>query len=159
MNLTIDYSISGLGWAECRVQDESSSCTITASYLGDALGSLVLAACAALQYFDRIGFPFEEEPGEYRWVLRAPRLNELELRIYEFLESSGSKPDGEGKLLFSTFCLPITFAQAVHVAAAKVLAQYGEAGYLEQWSEHAFPMHTFRELERLIHIEEGASAQ
>ena len=154
MHLDLQYTITGLGWAECSIKDQQSSCTVTASYLGDALGDLMLAACAGLRYFDRLGFSFAEEPGEYRWVLRAPRLNEIELKIYEFFESNSNKPDEEGKLLFSTTCPPLTFARAVHSGAAQVLALHGEAGYLEQWSEHPFPMFIFRELERLLVIED-----
>jgi hypothetical protein len=153
VHLRLDYSITALGWAECSVTDETSSCTISASYLGDALGNLVLAACAALRYFGRITFSFEEEPGEYRWVIEAPRLNEVLLQIYEFTESQSSKPEAAGTLLFSTSCVPLTFAQAVHAAASKLLVELGESGYLDQWSEHPFPMHPFRELERLLALE------
>lgn len=133
--------------------DETSSCTISASYLSDALGNLVLSACAALRYFGRVSFSFEEEPGEYRWVIESPRLNEVEFRIYEFTESWSSKPESEGTLLFSTTCLRLTFAQAVHAAASKLLNELGESGYLKKWSEHPFPMLPFRELERLLALE------
>lgn len=153
MSLRIDYQITNLGWAKCVIIDGNASCTISASYLGDALGDLVLAACAALRYFGRISFSFEEEPGEYRWVIESPRLNEIEVRIYEFSESRGSKPDSDGTLLLSTTCLPLSFAQAVHTAASRLLNEIGELGYLEKWSEHPFPMLPFRELERLLALE------
>lgn len=153
MKLCIDYRLTGLGWAECTIEDEVSSCTVSASYLGDALGDLVLSACAALRFFSRVSFCFEEEPGEYRWVILSPRLNEIELRIYKFQESWGSKPDDQGALLFSTKCLPLTFAQAVHQAASKLLASLGESGYIEQWSEHPFPILPLRELERLLALQ------
>lgn len=153
MPLLIDYRITGLGWADCEIADESSTCTVSASYLGDALGNLVLAACAALRFFGRVSFSFEEEPGEYRWVITSPRLNEIELRIYEFAESWASKPDSEGRLLFATKCLPLTFAEAVQVTARKVLAEHGESGYAEQWSEHPFPLLPLQELERLLALQ------
>lgn len=153
MNLHLDYQITSLGWAKCGIGDGNTTCTISASYLGDALGDLVLAACAALRYFGRISFSFEEEPGEYRWVIESPRLNEIGVRIYEFSESRGSKPDAEGTLLFSTTCLPRSFAQAVHIAASRLLNELGESGYLEKWAEHPFPMLPFRELERLLALE------
>jgi hypothetical protein len=153
LELQLDYRLTGLGWAECTVSDENASCTITASYLGDALGNLVSAACAALRYFNRVSFSFEEEPGEYRWVIQSPRLNEIELRIYEFAESWGSKPDDQGTLIFQTKCLPITFARAVHAAATRIHTEQGETGYLNQWSEHPFPMLPLRELERLLALE------
>jgi hypothetical protein len=150
LQLHVDYHLTGLGWAKCTIKDETSECTVSASYLGDALGNLVLAACAALRYFDRISFCFEEEPGEYRWVIQSPRLNEIELKIFEFTESWASRPDAQGKLLFSTKCLPLTFAQAVHATTTKLLSELGESGYHEQWSEHPFPILPLRELERLL---------
>ena len=38
-------------WAECQIADETSSCTVTASYLSDPLRGMVLAATAALSGF------------------------------------------------------------------------------------------------------------
>jgi hypothetical protein len=110
----------------------------------------VLAATAALSRFSRISFSFDEEPGEYRWVLSASRLNEFDLQILSLPELWGDKPDSEGQLLFRTVCVPETFASAVHAAAAGVLAEYGEKGYHEKWSEHGFPMAQFNELSCLL---------
>ncbi len=132
MSFTIAYRITGLGWAECTVGDDKSTCTVTASYLSDALRTLILAATAALSRFSRLSFSFDEEPGEYRWVISSPRVNELEVRILSFDELWGDKPDSEGHLVFRTICTPETFAVAVHAAAAAVLAEHGVAGYLEK---------------------------
>ena len=153
MELGIDYRLTGLGWAECRVADEFSSCTISASYLGDALGNLVLSACAVLRFFTRVSFSFDEEPGEFRWVIQSPRPNEIEVRIYHFHETWGGRPDEQGTLLFSTTCLPLTFAHAVHEATTQLRASMGEAGYVEKWSEHPFPSLSLRELERLLTLQ------
>jgi hypothetical protein len=153
MRLTIDYRITGLGWAECKVTNEAGSCTVAASYLSDALRHLVLAATAVLSYFSRVSFSFAEEPGEYRWVIASPRLNEIELKILDFPQLSDDKPDSEGTMLFHTKCLPLTFADAVYKAANEVLTTLGEEGYAEQWSEHPFPTSQFQELGRLLELE------
>lgn len=150
MPLNITYRVIGVGWAECTVDDGESTCTVTASYLSDALGNLVLAALALLSRFSRLTFSFDEEPGEYRWVISSPRLNEVEIQILSLNELWGDKPDSEGRLLFRTVCTPETFGNSVHAAAACVLAEYGEAGYQKQWSEHPFPMAQFRELSILL---------
>ena len=86
-----------------------------------------------------MSFRFDEEPGEYRWVISSPRVNEIQLEIREFDELWGSRPNEEGRLLFQTVCLPETFAKAVTSAAESVLATHGESGYLEKWAEHPFP--------------------
>ncbi|RFP77415.1 hypothetical protein DY262_16810 [Hydrogenophaga borbori] len=153
MRLTIDFRVTGVGWSECKVADEVASCNVTASYLSDALRYLVLAATAVLSQFSRVTFRFDEEPGEYRWVITSPRINEIELKILEFPELWGEKPDSEGTVLFHTTCLPITFAEAVHKAAVDVLATLGEGGYAAQWSEHPFPALQVQELARLLELE------
>jgi hypothetical protein len=153
MQLTVAYRITGLGWSECVISDEKNSCTVTASYLSDALGHLLLAATAAACLFRRVTFSFEEEPGEYRWVITSPRMNEIEVEIFDFSESWSDKPDDAGKSIFKTKCLPDTFARAVLSAAQQVLGEHGEAGYADKWGEHPFPMLQFRELERILELQ------
>jgi hypothetical protein len=150
MRLSIDYKLTGLGWAECIVADESRSCTVSASYLSDALRSLVLAATAVASGFRAVTFRFDEEPGEYRWVIRSPRLNEVELSILEFPQLWGDRPDEEGQEIFQTKCLPLTFAEAVLAAAKNLRESLGESGYAEKWAEHPFPVSQLQELERLL---------
>ncbi len=153
MQFHVAYRITGLGWSECVVSDREDSCTVTASYLSDALCHLLLAATAVASLFGRITFSFEEEPGEYRWVITSPRMNEIELEIIDFDESWGGKPDSAGRSLFKTKCQPDMFARAVFNAAQQVLREYGEAGYAEKWGEHAFPMLQFRQLERILGLQ------
>src|SRR5690606_4219400 len=125
MPLAIDYDLVGTGWATCTISDGETSCKLTASYLSDALHSLLVAAVAVSRQFRSVTFGFDEEPGEYRWVITSPRLNEIQLEILGFTKLWGDEPDAQGKVLFSTVCLPETFARAVHWAAQKVLAKYG----------------------------------
>ncbi|KRB93810.1 hypothetical protein [Noviherbaspirillum sp. Root189] len=150
MRLKIDYRLTGTGWAECELSDEEASCVVTASYLSDALRNLVLAATAVISGFNRVAFGFDEEPGEYRWVITTSRINEIDLQILEFNELWSGKLDDEGRLLFHTRCLPDTFADAVHVAAQKILNELSAQGYEDKWSEHPFPMAQLQELGRLL---------
>lgn len=146
MPLSITFRITGLGWAECTLNGDNGTCTVTASYLSDALGSLVTAAKALVTGFSAVTFSFDEEPGEYRWVIRSPRLNELRIQILSFGDLWSGKPDEEGQEVFNFVCTPETFAEAVHAAAGAVLAEHGESGYREKWHEHPFPTATFTEL-------------
>ena len=68
MSLLIDYKLTGSGWAECTIADGEQSCTVTASYLSDAFGDLVLSAVVLLRWFNEVSFSFVEEPGEFKWV-------------------------------------------------------------------------------------------
>ena len=153
MQFTVAYRITGLGWSECVVSDERNTCTVTASYLSDALGHLLLAATAVASLFTRVTFSFEEEPGEYRWVITSPRMNEIEVEVLDFNESWSGKPDDAGKSIFKTKCLPDTFARAIFGAAQQVLEEHGEAGYAEKWGAHPFPTLQLRELERILALQ------
>jgi hypothetical protein len=146
VDLKIDYRLVGTGWADCALKSGDLSCRITASYLSDALGDLVLAALAAVRGFRAIAFSFEEEPGEYRWVITTPRMNEVDIAILEFDDLYAEKPDSEGRCLFKVRCRPSVFAQAVADAAKAVLDAHGESGYRETWGDHPFPAASFSEL-------------
>lgn len=150
MALTISYELKALGWADCTISDQGMSCTVSASYLSDALCNLVIAATAIVSDFAAVTFRFDEEPGEYRWVIKSPRPNEIELKILEFPQTWGGLPDEEGVELFRTICLPGTFGRAVLEAAEGVLSTNGIDGYAEKWSEHPFPTLQLEELGRLL---------
>ena len=81
MTLTIDYRLTGSGWADCTVRADGKACEISASYLSDALGNLVLAAVAVLAGAHSISVGFDEEPGEYRWAVVRTDNGTLRLTI------------------------------------------------------------------------------
>jgi hypothetical protein len=131
-------------------------CAIRASYLSDALGTLVLAALGVLSGFTALSFAFDEEPGEYRWVLRTVGHQALELRLLAFDERRGDLADAQGRLLMVTRCRPAAFARAVRAAAEAVLERHGEAGYQERWGQHAFPSRQLYLLGRALELPEHA---
>jgi len=148
--ITIEYRLNGTGWADCTLTDGDSKCELSASYLSDSLRNLVIAATAVVSGFQRVSFGFDEEPGEYRWVITSPRLNEVELEVLAFEELWGGLPDTDGRSLFKARCLPEDFAMAVQAAAHRVLEQYGEAGYIKLWHEHPFPSAQLAELDKVL---------
>jgi hypothetical protein len=146
MSLSIEYHLVGSGWAECRVRFNDAKCEISASYLSDALGNLVLAAAAVVAGVHSVSVGFDEEPGEYRWVVVKSGNNEVNVRLLEFQELWGNEPDGRGKLLMEFAVPPLEFGEAVAIAASGVLTKYGATQYKERWVEHEFP---HRQLELL----------
>lgn len=150
MLIQIDYRLTGRGWAECNISSGEQTCLLTASYLSDALRNLVLAANGVLAGFSKLTFSFEEEPGEFRWVITSPRPNEIQIEILEFNELWSWRPDTEGSVLYKSLCRPIVFAKAVEQAAKRVLNTHGESGYREKWAEHPFPTGQYVELVRAI---------
>jgi len=101
---------------------------------------LVLSAQAALSGFTALTFAFDEEPGEYRWLLRSTARNMLELRVLAFDERQSNTADDQGRLLLATRCRPAVYARAVQLAATALLDRHGEAGYQEKWAQHPFPV-------------------
>jgi hypothetical protein len=155
MQIQIDYRLTGSGWAECNVSSDEQTCVLTASYLSDALRNLVLAANGVLAGFSTLTFRFDEEPGEFRWLITTPRPNEIQIDILHFPELWGGRPDGEGNSLYRSRCRPIEFAQAVENAARRALEAYGESGYKEKWEEHPFPTAQYAELVNAIKQDSG----
>lgn len=150
MSLSIEYRLAGSGWAECAVHFEGETCEISASYLSDALGNLVLAAAAVVAGVHSISVGFDEEPGEYRWVVVKSGGNQVEVKLLEFQDLWGNAPDSEGKLLMRFAVRPIEFGKAVENAARVALQEYGAAGYKERWVEHEFPHSQLELLTELI---------
>jgi hypothetical protein len=139
MAFAITYTLTGSGWSRCSITFGEKACNITASYLSDALGNLVLSALGMMQGYSSITFGFDEEPGEYRWVIRRVDGNTMSLKILEFPQLWGNEPDAAGKVLMDAV-LPIEqYAKAVETTARSIFAQHGEAKYLDLWGEHAFP--------------------
>lgn len=154
MSLSITYELFGTGWARCILKADEVECEVTASYLSDALGNLVLAALGTLAGFKSVAFGFDEEPGEYRWVIQQTDANEIRIEVLSFDELWGNKPNAEGRVLISTVCRPVVFAAAVQKAATAVLAQYGEEGYHAKWVEHPFPSRQLTLLAELVALRE-----
>ncbi len=128
VSLSIEYRLVGSGWAECRIVTTGGEYTvITASYLSDALGNLILAAVGVLVGFTRLSFGFDEEPGEYRWVIRTTGDNDLVVEVLSFDESWSNKPDSEGKPLLRIECSRLQFARAVAQAANSSITAEAEA--------------------------------
>jgi len=152
MKLNFTFRLTGVGWAECHIADEISACTVSASYLSDALRYLVLAATAVLSGFRSATFSFELEPGEIRWLVSSPRINEIEITIVQFRDLYADQLVAEGTTLFKTKCRPRVFAEAVNHAASLILREVGEDGYAKQWNMAPFPSLQLRELARLLAI-------
>ena len=150
MNINVNFTLDGVGLANCSVTAGNSRCDITASDLSDALGDLLLAANAALSGFHSVSFGFDEEPGEYRWLIETISPQQLRVRILEFPQLWGFRPNSEGKPLFQAEVPSIDFAKAVQICAAQVLETHGCDGYAKLWMGYSFPSDQLRVLATTI---------
>jgi len=150
MTFSIAYTLRKSGWADCTVTLNGNSINISASYLSDALGNLVLAAGMTYSGFHAVSFGFDEEPGEYRWVIDRLDGLRMNLQVLEFEELWGNAPNEKGTVLLEGQMDIKEFAEEVERAATTVLQQHGENGYLEKWVEHPFPTHQLAFLNQLV---------
>jgi hypothetical protein len=148
--LRISYKLVGTGWSECLIEAQGACAELSASYLSDALGNLVLSAIAVASGFHSVEFGFDEEPGEYRWSIHAVDNNIVRLRVVKFSELRGNKPTDSGRPLLEVTTTPLSYAKAVHACAKAVLDEHGLNGYAEMWAEHPFPIWALEQLANTI---------
>jgi hypothetical protein len=137
--LRMSFALVGTGWSTCVVEAGGASVQVTASYLSDALGDLVLSAFAVASGFRTVEFGFAEEPGEYRWVVEVGMNTSLRLRLLEFSELWGYRPNDEGRSLLDVSMTSLDYLKAVQQCATAVLEQHGAKGYLAKWVANPFP--------------------
>lgn len=150
MGVTISYRLTGSGWAECAIQGGDHHANVIASYLSDALGGLLEAVVRLLEGQPEATASFADEPGEYRWRMVRVSSDRVALRILEFPQLWGNRPDQEGKPLLETECRLRTFAGAVLSASQRVLEEHGADGYRERWVKHEFPLENLQRLKALL---------
>jgi hypothetical protein len=133
------YRLTGTGWAEARIADGTSSATITASYLGDALCDLLEAVGVLLEGAEEARCSWEEEPGEYRWIFERTG-SDVGVRVLALSDNFPREPDERGVVVFETRTPLREVARAVVEGAQKALDHYGEEEYLRRWVDHPFPV-------------------
>jgi len=149
--LTIDYRLTGAGWAACTIRFDQAACEITASYLSDALAKLVLGALGIVADLHSVSIGFDEEPGEYRWSLVRIDNDTICVRILSFPELWENHPDTSGEPLMTFECRTLEFGRAVLDAANKVQAEHGAGGYAEKW-DMPFPARELALLESWLAV-------
>lgn len=150
MSFEFRYQLTGSGWSECTLVVDSATITLTASYLSDALRSLLGAVCRVLSGMPDATASFDEEPGEYRWRFYRIDNGRVRIVVLEFDDLWTSKPDSEGTPIFDVECRLRSFAGAIYDGCKKLLEKCGREGYKEKWVEHDFPDAEFEELGRLL---------
>lgn len=157
MTIKLTYELTGAGWARCQIETENSSVDITASYLSDALGNLANAVVALIKGESVARFSFDEEPGEYRWILER-HGDSVRIRILEFGELWGDDLDENGKMLFDMTCRFDHFVVATCTMLKEIIQKYGPDGYKEKWVEHDFPISQLDAIKKFLPPNDSISA-
>lgn len=148
--VALHYELTGTGWSECRVEIGDVGCSVTASYLSDALGELASAVEDVLRWpgVDARAV-FAEEPGEYRWRFVAAGRDRVRVKIIEFPDW-GITNDDAGKVVFDAECSRRALGQAVAAELRRILEAHGERGYRKKWVEFDFPTARLSAIEALL---------
>jgi hypothetical protein len=147
--IEFEYRLVGTGWSEARFAVGDQWVGLTASYLEDALGDLLLAVRLLVEGDTSARASWAEEPGEYRWLL--DRSNGLvRVRIVALADIYDDAPNEAGELIFDESCDFRAFVAATASGARRVLEQHGETGYREKWVDHPFPTEHLLALEAAV---------
>lgn len=124
------------------------------SYLTHSLADLADAAILVVLGEKEVRFSFEDEPGEYRWILKNASNNStglelLRVTILEFRDFYARDSDDAGTQLIDGACSKPQFLLNVRSVLRETLAVNGEDGYRDKTVYHDFPMDQLRELEKL----------
>ena len=150
VSVSVSYNLAGSGWADSTIAIGEQHATVTASYLSDAFGDLLGAVIRLLEGQPEATASFAEEPGEYRWRFIREAPDRLQVRILEFPQLWGDRPDEEGKVVLDAECRLRTFAGAVLSESQRLLEKHGVEGYLGMWVQHQFPLEKQEQLRQLL---------
>jgi ankyrin repeat protein len=146
--LTLLFRLSGYGWLDASLGACGTTVPMRVSDLSDALGDLTRRTLALLQGADEARCSWEDEPGEYRWVLTR-RGDLLDLALLRFGDIAAETPDEEGTRLFNGQCELPWFAAQLQGQLQQLLDELGQAGYGQRWG-HGFPMREFEQLTQRV---------
>jgi hypothetical protein len=149
MPFTFDFSLVGTGWARAKVTDDASSAEVTASYLGDALGHLLVAIWTLIEGDTDARCSWWEEPGECRWIFVRDGQR-ISLRILEFDRLWSAEPDETGRLIFQTSQPLPELAAAIATGAKACLSTLGFQGYRQKWVYNDFPVDELAAIEAAV---------
>ena len=143
------YELVGTGWAVARLTCDDQSAELTASYLSDALGDLLVAAWTLTEGETDVRCSWDEEPGEYRWLLHCDGDN-VNVRVLWFDQPWGHQPDDQGRIVFYARPTLESFVRALVDGASAVQQLHGHDGYRKKWVDHNFPADTLAYLDRWL---------
>jgi hypothetical protein len=95
---------------------------------------------------------WENEPGEFRWVLTREG-SELAIHILWFETSRSTLMDDQGTLLFSSQCSLLKFAIQVKTELRRLFEEIGADRY-GAVAKHPFPLEQYDQLKELIRREQ-----
>jgi hypothetical protein len=143
----IDYRLGEAGSANARILHGDKCYEMPGiSYLSDALGDMAQATVSLMTGADSAIFSFQDEPGEWRWVLQRGEADSLSIRIYrsEINFAWKLKPVVE---VFYCECVVLDFVGQVFAILHTILKEHGVEGYKQRWRNFEFPIAVYQKLQ------------
>ena len=135
--IELSYRLVGTGWSEASLTLGDREVRLTASYISDALGDLLEAVRRLSEVAEVVRVSWEEEPGEYRWLLQREGSG-VDIRILTFGDFEDHEADDMGQEMIQGRVTLDALVRVVAAAARDVLETHGESGYKERWDQHPF---------------------
>ena len=157
--ISFRYELQGAGWADAYLGDGTTTTTVPASYLCDALRDLV-DAIQSLFTTNTAECVWLEEPGEAKWILR--RNGESVDLCVEWWNEARTHPDRNewqlvlDKVMFSSSDKFINLAKQMDQELVRLLEKWRLDGYLKAW-EYPFPVEAHQRLRQSIAAHATAS--
>ncbi|MEU7293144.1 hypothetical protein AB0A76_08060 [Streptomyces exfoliatus] len=150
-DLRFSWELVSAGGATYRIADGVSEHRAHVGYCTDALADLLYAMTGLYGNSPGERVSFDLEPMEMRWRFRRQGADVV-ITVHEFPDGAtswGSPDETGGTLSWSSAQPRGVLGHAVMEAAETVLRVHGEAGYLERWMRHPFPVAALQDLRRL----------
>ena len=147
--IEFDYQLTGQGWSAAWIADDTGSARLSASYLSDALRHLLEAVALSVEGVPESRCSWDEEPGEYRWILRRSG-EQVVVTILWFDDLWSGLADQRGRPVFETTQDAQALGTAVEGGARRLLDELGPQEYERQRFEHPFPLDALDRLHTAI---------
>jgi hypothetical protein len=143
--LRITWTLTGVRWADCSLEDHRGKIEVTASYISDAPEEFLTAVARLVAGEAETRAQFEAEPTAFRWIFYR-QGEDTWIRLLGLRQ--GSDHDNRGTEIWSGQPSIHQLARAVIRCFDEVAQTYGESGYRGKWGEH-FPRTDLEALRQL----------
>jgi hypothetical protein len=128
----------------------------------DPLADLTDVTIALLEHLQdehplQVRCAWEDEPGEYRWLLEKTGTD-VAVRILGFEQTYSKLEDGRGALIFSSAVPVLKFAIQVKTQLRELLSEAGAEQYAVL-ARRPFPMAAYEKLSRSVNAEQQLERQ
>lgn len=142
--LDISFELIGRGWVEATLSNGEKDVTINASYLSDAPNDLIIAVAVLLEGVKETTCSWQEEPGEYRWLLKRED-DSVSIQVLLLKQSFSRQNNLSGqKIIVGQEDLD-KFTQQIINEFDTIATKYTFNGYKNYWG-YEFPINALNRL-------------